>query len=84
MEKAGVVRTSGDWGIGEKEAQCPKWFLGIHILDGWVALLYPQQKKGRTVNFRVSGAAWGDEPPAVGKGFGLNKWNKAVNKVAGA
>ena len=45
MEKAGVIRASGDWGIGEKDAQCPKWFLGIHILDGWVALLYPRQKK---------------------------------------
>ena len=67
MEKAGVVRASGDWGIGEKEAQCPKWFFGIHTGDGTVALLYPQQKKGRTVNFRVSGAAWGDETPPLAR-----------------
>ena len=50
----GVLRASGDWGIGEHSASCPTWYFCIH-LEEYIILMKPTGIPTCSFSLRVRG-----------------------------
>ena len=47
LERKGILRASGEWGIGETDAKCPPWVFKFHLRDKVLQLRVDSSGKAR-------------------------------------